>query len=447
MLNRRGLFSVMGAGLAGCQGGASAPRGRGDLPASQDPIFVAQLAPDPEFDGALPVSAGSDAFAPLGAALRSIERGNREARALVMILGDSHSAGPVMVEHLRGLFQARFGAIGVGRLSPGRAQRYFNPSAVTIGQTGEWAARNALRSTSPGPFGLTGYRLTGSGAGDIVTLRSDELEGFDRVHLSMLAGPESGSFRLRVDGNWIGPATLKSSRPEFRPMFLDVPSGSREIAIELVGDGQVELLGWGLDRRGRGVLVEAFGINGATLASLDNRDPEILRRELVARPPALVILEFGTNEATDPDFDEAGYAAALTRQIQRLRQTLPRSGILVMGVPDAGRPVRLAPVRRGRRLVPQRPPMGCAAATPLVALSRVRAAQRAVAQSQGVAFFDWSQEVTQSTCRLQALASGDAPLMRADFVHFTPDGYRLTAEKLHAHIMRGTGLGPRRSNA
>lgn len=447
MLKRRGFFSVMGAGLAGCQGGVSAPRGLADLPSDRDPIFVAEAAPDPRFEGVLPVSTGGDAFAPLGAALRSIQRGDRDARALVMLIGDSHTAGPVMGEHLRSLFQSRFGAIGVGRLSPGRAQRYFNPSSVAIGQTGEWTARNALRASSPGPFGLTGYRLSGSGAGDIITLRSDELEGFDRVHLAMLAGPESGSFRLRVDGNWIGPATLKAARPEFRPVFLDVPAASREIAIELVGDGQVELLGWGFDRRGRGVLVEAFGINGATLSTLENRDPEILRRELAARPPALLILEFGTNEATDPDFDGEAYAAALTRQIQRLRQILPRSGILLMGVPDAGRPVRLPPVRRGRRLVPHRQPTGCAAATPLVALSRVRAVQRAVAQSQRVGFFDWSAEVTHSTCRLQALASGDNPLMRGDFVHFTPDGYRLTAEKLHAHILRGTGLGTRGSHA
>lgn len=447
MLNRRGFFSVMSAGLAGCQGLSSGPRGPEDLPSEMDPIFVAESAPDPGLSNVLPVSAGTDSLAPLGAALRSIQRGDRDARALVMIMGDSHSAGAVMVDHLRGLFQSRFGAIGPGRFSPGRSQRYFNPAPVTRGQTGEWTAANALRASSPGPFGLTGYRLSGSGAGDVITLRSDEMEGFDRVHLAMLAGPEAGSFRLRVDGNWIGPATLKAPRPEFRPLFLDVPAGSREIAIELVGDGQVELLGWGLDRKGRGVLVEAFGINGATLSTLENRDPEILRRELVARPPALLILEFGTNEATDADFDGEAYAAQLTRQVQRLRQILPRSGIMLMGVPDAGRPVRLPPIRRGRHMVQQRQPTGCAAATPLVALSRVRAAQRAVVQSQNLGYFDWSAEVTQSTCRLQALASGDAPLMRGDYVHFTPDGYKLTAEKLYAQIMRGTGLGARSSNA
>ena len=181
--------------------------------------------------------------------------------------------------------------------------------------------------------------------------------------------------------------------------------------------------------------VEGFGINGATLASLDHRDPLILARELTNRPPALVILEFGTNEAVDRDFDEAAYAVHLTRQVQRLRRVLPRSGILLMGVPDAGRPV--PPPRRGRPL------QGCAAVSPLPALSRVRGVQRSVAQANRVGFFDWSAEVTRSPCRLPEMARADPPLMRPDFVHFTPDGYRLTAERLNAHILRGMGLGTR----
>ncbi|MDB5412276.1 MAG: Lysophospholipase [Rubritepida sp.] len=440
MLNRRSLFLMLGAPLTGCAGARPGAPARQASTLAPDQIFVAEAAPDSGLEAVLPVRAGDDPYAPLAAALRGAQRGSGDARALVMMLGDSHAAGPVMVEHLRELMQARFGAAGIGRLAPGRAQRYFNPSSVEIGQTGEWTARNALRSGTQGPFGLTGYRLTGEREGDSITLRSNEAAGFDRVHLALLAGPDAGSFRLRVDGNWIGPATLRHATPEFRPMHLDVPRGSREIALELIGDGPVELLGWGLDRRGRGVLVEAFGINGATLGSLENRDQTILTRELTAKPPALVILEFGTNEATDPDFDEAVYAAALTRQIQRLRQILPRSGILVMGVPDAGRPVR--PTRRQRH-----PLTGCAAVQPLVSIARVRAVQRSVAQSERTAFFDWSAEVTRSTCRLPEMAAGATPLMRADLVHFTPDGYRLTAERLHAHIMRGTGLGARGTNA
>ncbi|WPB84729.1 GDSL-type esterase/lipase family protein [Sediminicoccus rosea] len=430
MLNRRALFLGSAALLGGC--GARPEPLAGEV---GGPLILAQARPDTGLESVLPARAGDNPYEPLANALRAAGRG-QASRALILILGDSHTAGPVMVGHLRELMQARFGAAGPGRLPPGRAQRPINANQlVEASQSGEWTARSALRASNPGPFGLTGFRLTGTRAGDVITLRSSEAAGFDRVHLGLMAGPEAGSFRLRVDELAVGPVTLRSAGPEFRPLTLDAPPRSRELAIEVTGDGPVELLGWGVDRSGRGVLVEGFGINGATLASLDNRDPTIFARELTNQPPALVILAFGTNEAVDADFDEAAYAVQLTRQIQRLRQTLPRSGIMVMGVPDAGRPVRAT--RRGR------PPQGCAAVSPLPALLRVRAAQRSVAQAQRVGFFDWSAEVTRSPCRLPELARGDAPLMRPDLVHFTPDGYRLTAERLQAHLLRGMGLATR----
>ena len=38
--------------------------------------------------------------------------------------------------------------------------------------------------------------------------------------------------------------------------------------------------------------------------------------------------------------------------------------------------------------------------------------------------------------------------MQRDLVHFTPDGYRLTADRLHAAILRGAGItGPNTSGA
>ena len=45
MLNRRGFMSVLGAGLAGCQGGGSMPPGGSAAPPAWDPIFVAEAGP------------------------------------------------------------------------------------------------------------------------------------------------------------------------------------------------------------------------------------------------------------------------------------------------------------------------------------------------------------------------------------------------------------------
>jgi lysophospholipase L1-like esterase len=433
MVERRRLLTALGLGalLAGC--------GSEPAPPPADPGIAARRAsgldvgPDPDFEALLPARAGEDPFAPLGTALRALE-GGAEGRALVLILGDSHAAGAVLSERLRELLQERFGALGPGRLPPARAQRFWNPAGLFIAQHGEWVARNALRSGTPGPFGLTGYRLTGERAGDRLSFRTTDPRGFDRVHLTLPCGPGSGGFRLRCAGTPDAPQATRTPTPALRLIRLDVAPGSREFALELLGDGPVELLGWGVDRRGPGVLVEAFGINGATLASLDNRDPAILAQELALAPPALVILEFGTNEATDRDFDAEAYAAALARRVRTLRAALPRSGIMVMGVPDAGRPAR----RRAG---------GCAGVTPLPMLSQVKAAQRSAVAATRAAYFDWSAAVTQDPCHLPGLAQGRPPLIRGDLVHFTPEGYRLTAERLHAQILRGTGFAGRGAGA
>lgn len=426
MLKRRGLISCLALSglLHGC-GSDPTPATRSAEAALRAEGLDA--APDAEFEALLPAAAGSDPLAPLGGALRALQ-GGAQGRALVLMLGDSHIAFPRMAERLRDQLQARFGAIGPGRMTPGRAQRGFLPAGLTLEQEGEWATAHALRAANPGPFGLSGYRLTGFRAGDRIGLRASDPRGFDRLHLVLQCGPDSGSFRVLNTGLPDQPRTTRTARSTTRIIRLDLAPGSRDVAVELVGDGPVALLGWGVDRRGNGVLVESFGINGATLATLDNRDPVILARELAVAPPALIILEYGTNEATDRDFDAAAYGLALSRRIAALRAASPRSGILLMGVPDAGRPIR-----RGR---------GACPVTPLPALRAVRATQRRVAGSERVGFFDWSAEVTQDPCRLPRLAQANPPLMRPDLVHFTADGYRLTADRLHAHLLRGAGLGP-----
>lgn len=430
MLHRRGFILGAGSGLAlanaGCAPeGAARPLMGTAIPWAGGNLLV-DPGPEPLLEGILPVAAGQEPYAPLGGVLRAVQRQRGEQRGLVMLIGDSHTAGPFLVERLRENFQARFGSAGLGRMPPGRAQRYFNPTAFRVEQRGEWVAQNALRSTNPGPFGLTGYRLTGGRAGDSITLRMAGNEGFDRVQIAVMAGPDSGSFRLRVDGTSGPVPRIGGAQRQFRRIQLDVPRNSRELTLELAGDGPVELLGWGVERRARGLMVEGFGIIGATLGSLDNRDRQILLEELAAMPPALLILEFGTNEATDRDFDAEAYRAALIRWLRTLRTALPRSGIMLMGPADSGRP-------QGRG-------SGCAGITPLPALRQVQVIQREVARAESCGHFDWSSEVTRNPCRVPALARDVPPLMQRDLVHFTAEGYRFTADRLFNHIMRAAGI-------
>ncbi|HEY4253079.1 MAG TPA: GDSL-type esterase/lipase family protein [Roseomonas sp.] len=429
MLHRRGFIMGAGSTLALATAGC-APNGEtGAASGTSIPWMGGNLlidpGPEPALAGILPVATGNDPYAPLSGVLRTLQRQRGEQKGLVTLIGDSHTAGPFLVERLRELFQTRFGSAGLGRLPPGRAQRYFNPSGFRVEQRGGWVAQNALRSSNPGPFGLTGYRLTGEQAGDSITLRMAGGESFDRVQIALMAGPDSGSFRIRMDGSGGPVPRIGGARREFRRLRFDAPRGCRELSLELAGDGPVELLGWGVERRARGVIVEGFGIIGATLASLDNRDRQILLDELSAMPPALLVLEFGTNEATDRDFDQDAYRAALVRWLRTLRTALPRTGLMLMGPADSGRP------RRG---------LGCAGITPLPALRQIQTIQREVARAEGCAHFDWSAEVTHDPCRVPAMARDAPPMMQRDLVHFTADGYRFTADRLFNHIMRSAGV-------
>lgn len=367
------------------------------------------------------VSLAGPPLAPLQRALAGLSQGRRQPVSIIQ-LGDSHTASPVLVPRLRELFQARYGGLGPGRLPPGAGPRFWRTSLVQVEQQGQWTGTTALRAGTPGPFGIAAYRLRGEGAGSRIVLRSTEREGFDHFRVEVMLRPGAGSFRLLVDGEPPSP-NLPTHRPEplYRPLEYTPARRHHEVALELVGDGPVDFLGWGIERRGAGVLVEGFGINGATIDMLGHMDQEMLRMALAARGPSLIILAFGTNEAVSGSIMESEYAAQLSERVRLLKRMAPGAGILIMGAPDAGRRARGSP---------------CDGWAPLPGLQAVRAAQRRVARAEGAEFWDWSA-ITAGACGFHNATRSNPPLMAADHVHFTADGYRLTAERLFAHLTGG----------
>ncbi len=94
-----------------------------------------------------------------------------------------------------------------------------------------------------------------------------------------------------------------------------------------------------------GITYEAAGINGAE-ASLFLRWNDALQEPLLAAVnPALVVLAYGTNEASDRNWTEESYAAMFTRIVERIRRAAPSASILVVGPPD--RALRVGPALVG----------------------------------------------------------------------------------------------------
>lgn len=389
------------------QGGACAPRTPRFEPISASAVRT-QRAP------------ARASLASFHSALAQVQSRRAREPVTIMQFGDSHTAAPLFIGRLRELMQERFGSGGPGGLPPGTSQRDYRSPLVALEQNGAWNATSARRAGSNGPFGISAYRLRAEEPGARMTARVREAEGIDRVEVALIREPGSGALRLIVDGCTYGPLQTAAARTQAARLVLDVPPGSRDITVE-VASGTLEFLGWTLSRRGPGVIVENYGVNGAEIGMLANLDPDVVAGELRHRSPALIIVAFGTNEAHANGWTEETYRPLVAERLQALRAASPGSAILVVGPPDSA----VADRSGGRGCGWREPP----------ALTMVKTVQRNVARQMGLAYWDWSR-LTRGPCGVHAMTRRQPPLAQPDHVHFTREGYAAAAEALFAHLMQ-----------
>jgi hypothetical protein len=480
MLSRRDLLAGLGAGaLAGCAGAHRR--------AGLSPPLVVTAQPEPH------VRQPPDrALARLFAALGRIDDHDARGPVSIVQVGDSHSAGDFFSARMRELFQARFGAVGRGLLPPGRADRYYDPKLVSVSQSG-WQ-RESSRGGGAGlvPFGIAGVTQCSRGPARM-TLTSDEPAGFDRVTVVFRRRPDGGSFAVSVDD---GDTRMVSTRGEAETVRAEFTTGggSRTLAVAASGDGEVDLLAWGTHRHAPGVLYQNFGIIGAQVDVLGYCDPQSVSTEL--HDAALLVVEYGTNEAFGSVGDLADYRDRFAQRVGALADAAPQASILIIGPPDVNRRTRLAggnalacvaPTPEaflgepGGAAAPElslaalhtrlagghvhagaaRPAHGHATAGRLAHAGRhghagahhagggvatgggaawarpaqvdiVVAAQQGVAAREGWAFWDWSAAMG-GPCSMVGWVGQH--LGRADHVHMSADGYGQSAELLFRDIM------------
>jgi len=335
----------------------------------------------------------------------------------ILQLGDSHTAGDMITQPLRRLLQLRFGAGGRGVLAPGRPYPGYLTFGVTATQGGPWSVSAIFGPDFSGarPVGLGGYTLTSGGAGASIGLTSDdESSRFDRIVVCALREPGAGTLRLRLgerEQDW----ALASPRREAACRTLDSDGPADSASLAARDERAISVTSFATFRRAGGVVVSNLGVSGSQLAHLSREHEAVVRAELDAYRPDLLVLAFGTNEAFAPRFDADAYERELRRGIARLRRLagaeLP---ILLAAPPDAA--TRNTALAANGGLPVRTCGAGLYAPT---ALDRVRDRQRLVAQDLGLGFLD-SRAAMGGPCAAPAWAARG--WMRADLVHFTRDG-------------------------
>jgi lysophospholipase L1-like esterase len=373
--------------------------------------LAAAQAPDPvRCNGTL---CYGESLAPFLAKLRASRRESGQPVHIIQI-GDSHTAGDNITNGWRSRLQARHGFGGRGALAAGRPYAGYLTWGVTASQTGGWSV-NAIfggRWREGGPaLGISGFTQTASAAGQTIGVTADAPEqNFDRIILCAVAQPGGGTIRVTMgdeERRW----SLDAPRrlPACHAVDSATPVASASVTTE--DDGPVSITSFGTFRRRGGVVLSNLGVVGAQLSHFGRTDEAVVRAELAAYRPDLIVIAFGTNEAFSPSSGGEAYEAVLRDQIARIRRLAGANvPILLLGPPDAG--TRSAGIGDPERacgegwLEPR-------------ALSRVRERQMIVARQMRVAFWNWAAAMGGRCASYQWRLT---ELMRGDHVHFTRSG-------------------------
>ena len=186
----------------------------------------------------------------------------------------------------------------------------------------------------------------------------------------------------------------------------------------------VSITSFGTFRRRGGVVLSNLGVVGAQLTHFGRTDDAVVRAELAAYRPDLIVLAFGTNEGFSPSSSGGeAYEAALRDQIARMRRLAGANvPILLLGPPDAG--------DAAARASAIRPGPAATAGSSRARSAAVRERQMSVARADagrpsGTGRRRWAGAAPPTQWRL-------TELMRGDHVHFTRSG----GDRIGAHDRR-----------
>jgi len=286
-----------------------------------------------------PSGHGLDAFY-----VRLARTQDREAGAVTHILhyGDSMIASDYVSGTVRRRLQARFGDAGHGFILIANPWDWYFHNDVRHGSNGDWSASRITGPwTTDGLYGLGGVSFSNYG-GAVAWVGTASRGDFGRrasgLDLYYLEQPGGGDVEIRVRN---GPTVRFSTQGEtkvsrVRPVrFAD---GDATVAVRAMGRGPVRLFGVALERDGPGVVYDALGLHAARAALWRQQNRAHWKEQFALRDPALIIVQYGTNESDQGNLDREEYGRTLGKFLDELRELAGRASLLVVAPLDrAGR--------------------------------------------------------------------------------------------------------------
>jgi len=342
---------------------------------------------------------------PFFAALWKLEQGKPGGVITVLHYGDSPTTADLITGDVRAQLQRRFGDAGRGYTLIAKPWAWYGHRGVEISDHG-WKMRTGVGLMREGIYGLGGAAFEGqSGAWSKFRLTESDQTAVD---VEYLARPGGGAFAVEADDQRIIEQTTSADTQAAVSVHVELPPGTKVVSIRPTS-GSVTLFGADFRRGSSGLLYSSLGLNGATTTVLARVvQPVLWKQELDRAAPALVIVNYGSNESSFGSFVHKQYAAELRLAIQRLRIAAPGASILVM-----------SPMDRGER-------SGLDEIKTMSTIPEIVAIQRQVAAETHCAFFD-TYDAMGGDGTMGRWYTASPRLVTADLLHPTPQGATIVA--------------------
>ncbi|MEX1364342.1 MAG: GDSL-type esterase/lipase family protein [Nannocystaceae bacterium] len=384
-------------GSSGLGGGSTPTAARGTINGNALGLFV-------------PIEGATEGEPPLARfydALEGLRDGqDTDGKVRVLVYGGSHTDADVYPHYLRRYLQERFGDGGHGYVQLARPWRWYRHVDYRVEGAKYWKTEHAQRRSGrmDGLYGYMGTSLaakTKRAFGKVIP-RGDAVGA--EYELYFLRQPKGGSFEVLADGKTL--ATIKTRAAEPGPGYYRfvLPEGQHEVEIKLRGNGEVRVFGMTVEREQPGVVVDTLGIGGTRAANMLQWNQEIWADNVAHRDPDLVVLFYGTNEATDTDQPIAAYERDLREVLQRLSTVAPRASCLLMGPGDFPRKDETGQWHNRQRI------------------DDIIEVQRRVALERGCGFWD-TKAFMGGELSMTLWAAAQPPMAKQDHIHFTKRGY------------------------
>jgi lysophospholipase L1-like esterase len=348
----------------------------------------------------------------------------KEPGAVTRILhyGDSVITADLISGTMRRLTQAKFGDSGHGFILIANPWEWYFHNDVSHRASEGWTVH---RITGPlsgdGLYGLGGVSFrTGGAASAWFSTKSDGDYGrkASRFDVFYLEQPWGGDLMLVTPGRPAERLKTRGPKRVSRVHSVSVPDGPAQLTLRTWGNGDVRLFGVAIERDVPGVVYDALGANGARLKLWDFMSKAHWAEQFALRNPALIVLQYGTNESEDEDFKGELYGKALDEVLTMVREAAPEASILVA-----------APLDRG-----ERGEGGKIRTKPII--PRLLEMQRKAALAHGLAFWN-TFEAMGGDGAMGRWMKADPPLAGYDFTHPTPLGAEVIADLLFKALTTG----------